>query len=232
MVSHTLFLSLAEKPSSIPKALSGEGYPWYDSTRDGPRSVLGYDWSWLEEWLRFNWQPRRAAAPTWNWSDPGELIFLGIAMLLVAILLVLIVEFWRRYRPVPDTEGTREQPGLLQQRIEGLPADIQPTSSDPWSEAQRLRAAGDYAGAIVALFAHQLLTLDRLKQIRLVPGRTGRQFVKSVRDHELKRTAAATLSLFEAAIYGHQPPTQQAFDRFWMDVLAFESRAKMELPPS
>ena len=40
-------------------------------------------------------------------------------------------------------------------------------------------------GAIVCLFAHQLLTLDQLGLIRLAPGKTGRHYVQGLRDREL-----------------------------------------------
>ena len=230
MVSNLFRLSISWQESSIPKGMKHEGYPWYDSTRDAPHSVLGYDWSWLDDWFKFNWQPKPAAGgSSWNWSDPGELIILGVAMLIISILIVLLIEFWRRYQPVAGSTGKTQPASLLSHRIEGLPADIRPTSSDPWIEAQRLRDRGDYTGALIALFAHQLLTLDRLRQIRLAPGRTGRQFVKSVHDSELKRATNSTLKLFEAAIYGHQPPSAQVFERLWIDALAFEHRAATEL---
>ena len=76
-------------------------------------------------------------------------------------------------------------------------------------------AGGDFAGAIIYLFAHQLVTLDRLKQVRMIPGRTGRQLVRSVADRELKRCVEPTLRLFEAVYYGHVPPSPAAFEAAW-----------------
>ena len=67
------------------------------------------------------------------------------------------------------------------------------TDADPWAEAKRRRAAGDLAGAVVCLFAHQLLTLDQMGLIRLAPGRTGRHYVQSLRDRELIDSLGATL---------------------------------------
>ena len=52
-------------------------------------------------------------------------------------------------------------------------------------------AAGDLAGAVICLFAHQLLSLDQLGLIRLVPGRTGRQYLQVVRDRELVELAGS-----------------------------------------
>lgn len=228
MVRHFPMPGLKAIENTIPQSLGRQSYPWYDSAKDAPRSVLGKDMSWLSDWFHFNPSPTRGGGGggSWNWSDPGELLMLGLSMLALAILLVMLVEFWRRYRPANDGNQVVNTAKPVLGRIEGLPADIQPTSTDPWAEAQRLRESGDEVGSIIALFAHQLLTLDKLKQIRLTPGRTGRQFVKSVPDLELKQKVTSTLRLFEAAIYGHQRPKPEAFDRMWEDAKAFERRAR------
>ena len=95
-------------------------------------------------------------------------------------------------------------------------------AGDPWDEARRLRGLGDYAGAVVYLFAHQLLALERARQVRLVPGRTGRQLVRSVADRALGAAVEPTLRMFEAVYYGRRAPTVEAFEAVWAQVGAFE----------
>ena len=85
-------------------------------------------------------------------------------------------------------------------------------------------AAGDLAGAMVCLFAHQLLSLDQLGLIRLAPGRTGRQYVHGAADRELVDSLGATLALFEEVYYGRRRPTAQAFESVWSRALAFQER--------
>ena len=68
-----------------------------------------------------------------------------------------------------------------------MPAGVGMDVSDPWAETLRLRREGDYAGAVVYLFAHQLLTLNRLDKLRLTPGKTGRQLVRSVKEKPWRR---------------------------------------------
>ena len=114
------------------------------------------------------------------------------------------------------------------QRIEGLPAGVELDLADPFAEAARLRAGGDYSGAVIHLFAHQLLTLHRLKQVKLVPGLTGRQLVRSVGDRPLRTWVEATLRLFEAVYYGHRAPTVEAFEEVWSFAQAFERRVAAE----
>ncbi len=109
-------------------------------------------------------------------------------------------------------------------RFEGLPAGLEPESDDPWSDAMRRRARGDYAGAIICLFAHQLLTLDRLRMLRLAPGRTGRQLVRAIDDRQIREWVERTLRLFEAVYYGHRVPSAKTFESVWVQAEAFERR--------
>ena len=54
-------------------------------------------------------------------------------------------------------------------RIAMLPGDMATSNvADPWAEAVDRRRRGDYSGAIIYLFAHQLLELDRLGLLRRV----------------------------------------------------------------
>ena len=95
---------------------------------------------------------------------------------------------------------------------------------DPWAEAQRRRLAGDFAGAVIYLFAHQLLSLDRAGLIRLAPGWTGRQYVRWLRDPVLVDSLGATFRLFEEIYYGHRRPSAQAFEQVWSRAQALEDR--------
>jgi len=98
-------------------------------------------------------------------------------------------------------------------------------TDDPWAEANRRRLNGDFAGATLCLFAHQLLTLSRLNLVRLAPGRTGRQLHRSVEDAEFQRLLMLTLRQFEAVYYGHRTPSASDFATVWASAEAFERRA-------
>ena len=97
-----------------------------------------------------------------------------------------------------------------------------PASGNPLAEAARLRAQGDYAAAIVFLFAHQLLTLDRLRLARLMPGRTGRQLVRSVGNAAVRDLVTPALRLFEEVYYGHDPPSAESFEAVWEKAQSLE----------
>ena len=88
---------------------------------------------------------------------------------------------------------------------------------DPWAEAEERRRRGDFSGAIIYLFAHQLLELDRLGLIRLTPGGTGRTYVASVSDSQIRSPMVASLGLFEMAYYGHKAVSASSFERVWTE---------------
>ncbi len=218
----------APSGETIRPVLSSERLPWYDSAAGRVEPKL----SWPD--LHFVWFDRalQKVADWWHgftgwfrwmngWRIPGiggfgNALAVGAVLLVLTLVLVLLLEMLRRYRPllVGSKENVLIQPGTSA-RIEGLPAGVALDSTDPLAEAHRRRARGDLAGAIVYLFAHQLVTLERLKQVRLIPGRTGRQLVRSVGDRELKRCVEPTLRLFEAVYYGHVPPSPAAFEAAW-----------------
>jgi hypothetical protein len=196
-------------------ALAKGKYPWYDAKTDTARPVLPR-WEW----------------PDWNFKGiPGggalgsglELIAWIAVTLALMVLIFLLFWLWRRYGvdSARDEERAGSRIGSAA-RMEGLPAGLRPETDDPWTEAVRRRAAGDYAGAVICLFAHQLLVLDRLQQIRLVPGRTGRQLIRAVDNRQYYTCVEPTLRLFEAVYYGHRAPSVEAFESVWALAEGFE----------
>ena len=186
----------------VTRSLRNGKYPWYDPGTDRVRPVWPLRISWLT-WLgqkiqsvfdaigkfldRFKW------AQTGRTSMPGDAI--GTLLLLTALLAFFfwIVMLWvRRQAGVGRHEVSKERPATSA-RLGDLPEGIRPGDGDPWAEAKRRRAAGDLSGAVICLFAHQLLALDQLGLIRLAPGKTGRHYVQGLRDRELADSLGATL---------------------------------------
>lgn len=225
-------------PASAPvqTVLKGERFPWYDADAGRVKPILPWEirLAWLDGVLDWFSERFKAIARWFRWLNGwrvpgvgggGDLIMIGLAMLLLTVVLVVLLELLRRYRPLVDQDSAHR--ALIRsgtaQRIEGLPAGVRLDAGDPWIEAQRLRDRGDYAGAVVYLFAHQLVCLDRLKQLRLVPGRTGRQLVRAVGDRRLRDLVEPTLRLFEGFYYGHRVPSAEAFEAVWSLALQFQS---------
>ena len=228
----------ARAEAAVRPVLNDASFPWYDpaSARVKPLlpwldlnlnvhwisdifQAIGRKLSFLGRWLRWlNF-----------WRIPyiggvGDLIAIGLVMLVLTLVLVVLLELLRRYRPSKDDAAARiaAERGGRAARIEGLPVEVAFDATDPLTEARRRRDQGDYAGAVVYLFAHQLLTLDRLQKLRLVPGRTARQLVRSVADRPLRRCVDPTLRLFEAVYYGHRDPSRDEIEVAWSLALEFE----------
>ncbi len=219
--------------SSVKEALKSRDYPWYDPKTDRVRPVLPARWSW-QKWLsnrldniakaigrffdRFKMKPIRGLG--FAGDSLGTLLLIAV----LAVFLAALLWLWLR-------EGSRarfrqtdlERLGTAA-RLAQLPEGIRPGGEDPWAEALKRRAAGDLAGAVVCVFAHQLLALDEDGQIRLVPGRTGRQYVQGLRDPELHELLGGTLGLFEDVYYGHRRPAAHRFELVWSRAEAFRER--------
>jgi Domain of unknown function (DUF4129) len=222
-----------------------QSFAWYDGATGQLRPILpapdlgGGRLQAAVEWIasKLAWVPRMfRGIGRWLrglniWRIPGvgglgDLIAIGLVLLVLAALVVILMELLRRYRPpvaAPISSSVTLRAGEGS-RIEGLPAGAGFDASDPWAEATRRRARGDYSGAIIYLFAYQLLALNRLNAIRLIPGRTGRQLVRSVGDRQLRGWVEPTLRLFEAVYYGHRPPSPEAFEAAWVHAQAFQER--------
>lgn len=216
------------------EALREGGYPWYDSAADRVRPVWAARMSWIK-WLgdrlrnlldaigRFFARLGIGSMPsTGVRSDSLGTILLATVL---ATFFVFLIMLWLRRQPFAGagSKAGQARPGtgaLLAQ----LPRELLSGLDDPWAEAQRRRLSGDMAGAVIYLFAHQLLSLDRLGLIRLAPGWTGRHYARWLRDPVLGESLGATLGLFEEIYYGHRLPSAAAFEQVWNRAQVFEER--------
>jgi hypothetical protein len=224
----------AVAPGPVREALKEGGYPWYDGDADRLRPIWPLRMSWLK-WLgdrmrgaldaigRFFKRLGFGSLPAIGFH--GE--WLGTILLVTALatFFVFLLVLWLRREPGARSgakaglrgPGTR---ALLAQLPEGLRSGL----DDPWAEALRRRQAGDLAGAVVCLFAHQLITLDQMGLIRLAPGWTGRHYVRWLTDPVLVDSLRATLGLFEEVYYGRRLPAAETFEAVWSRAQAFQER--------
>jgi hypothetical protein len=225
----------------VGRAMSRGSFPWYDAPKDMVRPIrvpVGRDGLPSNGSSSTSKSSSSSPSPSSTGSsgawDLGSWISFAGFVLAIGGLLALLVWFWRIYEPAPDADsGDSSRSEGEPSRIDELPAGLRLgyDPSDPWAEAIRRRDRGDLAGAIVCLFAHQLLTLSRLGLLRLSPARTARQLVRSVNDAELRGQVAPTLRLFESAYYGHQPPSVEEFADVWAGVEAFQRRVALGVAP-
>ncbi len=180
--------------SQVRAVAAKESYPWYDTDSGGltpilPQPDLGGGWlASIGDWFgrKLAWVPRmfrrlgRWLSGLNGWrirgvAGLGELIAIGLVLAVLAILVVILMEMLRRYRPMAaaPVAGSVVLRAGEGSRIEGLPANAGFDASDPWAEATRRRARGDHAGAVIYLFAYQLLAARPAEHDPADPGPNG-----------------------------------------------------------
>jgi hypothetical protein len=109
-------------------------------------------------------------------------------------------------------------------RVEALPFHVRAAAGDFLAAARQLYEAGKYSEAIVYLFSHELVELDKHHVIRLAKGKTNRQYVRETRQRPtLRSTLEATMIAFEDAFFGHKQLAREAFERCWQRLDEFQS---------
>lgn len=103
------------------------------------------------------------------------------------------------------------------ERMKHLPAELRRTDVNLRSEAERLMKQGQYDQAIILLFGHQLLLLDRVGMLRLNRGKTNRKYVRETRaaDANAARWLQGTVTAFERSYFGGHAITHEQFARLW-----------------
>ena len=115
------------------------------------------------------------------------------------------------------------------ERMKHLPAELRRTDVNLRSEAERLMLEGNYDQAIILLFAHQLLLLDRAGLLRLNRGKTNRRYVRETRssDQETAERLQATVDAFERSYFGRHSITAAEFAALWTDNESLEQTVQL-----
>lgn len=234
--------------------------PWYDSDKGEVEAVpvkprlddsTNRDSRWIPK-------PKKAKpAPTANtpnqptgggqlpgfWSSIGTLlqtIFKSFGWILFAILIAVLVGLMvyaiskMENTASGDSEGVRVDDEELntadKARLENLPVQVQKPTGDLLAEADRLRNTGKIDEAIIYLFGHRLVQLDRAHAIRLARGKTNRQYLNELRKRkDLHPILDATVKVFEQSYFGRYEITQEDYDRVRSLQPTFESALAVQL---
>jgi hypothetical protein len=187
-------------------------YPWYDDQTDGLRRIK------VKEEARppVSRSTNVSRARSWDLEWLGWLL-LGLVVL--GILFMLLRTYWNRSR---DRSGL-DKAGLVGaaasvDRLEELPFPVEQTDGDLLSAARRAAEQGNYDQAIVWLYSHQLLELDRREDIRLTKGKTNRQYLRELRQRpQLARLLGTSMVAFEDVFFGGHSLGRERFEECWRD---------------
>jgi hypothetical protein len=210
---------------------SGGAFPWYDRENDASRP-LNLQRIEDDSENRKSTATATPTAPTSTTTPPnlswlGRMLqVMGIAVL-VALLVLAVVLITRAFMNSEVTETTGSKVVETSQdvdRVEHLPFQLRKPTGDFLSEARRLYEAGDYSQAILYLYSHFLVQLDRQQVIRLAKGKTNRQYLRETRSRPvLFPILEITMISFEDVFFGHHKISREQFEASWNRLSEFEA---------
>lgn len=166
------------------------------------------------------------------WETLGRMmswtLLTGLLLLLIAAIAYAFM-IYNRSQSGGSGGGVSESDGGLEdqdmeERLERLPVQIDHPASNLLAEAQRLMNAGRYNEAIVYLFSHELVQLDRHQLLRLARGKTNRQYLREIRQsYDLREILQQTMQAFEDSFFGDHAITRQRFQTCWNQLDRFHA---------
>ena len=225
---------------------------WYDSDTGSivPVNVkpsvddsLNRDSRWLPQAKKVKKPAATPAATTGGagvagngWFGSGltlsNLIGWGVLMLLLGLVIAaILLALSRAEVELSGGAGARRSDRaddpLDEQTIERmkhLPAELRRTDVNPRSEAELLMQEGHYDQAIIVLFGHQLLMLDRAAFLRLNRGKTNRKYIQESNALNAQSADALqrTVDAFERSYFGRHEISRTEFEVLWENNLSLE----------
>jgi hypothetical protein len=186
--------------------------PWYDAEADALRPIT----------LRTPWDP----AMSLDWlSRPLHMVLIALgAALLLAVLWIALRALRERERGKRSHRPADAETLIDADRIEALPFLRERSQHDLLGQARRHYEQGNYSEAVIYLFSHQLVELDRTALVRLAKGKTNRQYLREVRRvRPLAQLLERTMFTFEDVFFGRRSLDRAGFEACWSQLGQFES---------
>ncbi len=182
----------------------------------------------------------RASTPGWwkdflqSWRDFFSLLFQSWQILLIVCslgILSIVGFLFFRYGlgfQASNSRRTRLSDKKREEvKMQELPFEVEQSMFGLLAQAERHRAMGDFSKAVIYLFSHALIEMDNSRCIRLERGKTNRAYLRELRDHDnLAGFIKELVSAFEYAFFGKHVLSQDAFERIWLQVPAFDAYLK------
>jgi len=149
-----------------------------------------------------------------GWMLLIAIVAAGIGLLLYALSKTEI-ELGGEARSRKKHDATPDEQTI--ERMKHLPAELRRTDVNLRTEAERLMNEGQFDQAIILLFAHQLLLLDRAGLIRLNRGKTNGKYVREAGsvDSQSASWLRGTVAAFERSYFGRYEIQRDEFAELW-----------------
>ena len=209
-------LFAAEDP--LRERIAGQKPPWYDADADG--------------WKRIEVKPPKA--PEIDLPSAPSTLGLVDALAWLIVLAAALGLAWVIWQLLPKELSTARVATDAAPRTPAAPAAISHLdlgeSRDPEEALAAARAAGDWARAVVWLYALLLVRLDRAGAVRLRRGATNRRYARDVEAWAAERVVPADLlpalgaaiDAFERVFFGRQRATQPAVEALEVRIRALD----------
>ena len=193
----------AQTPEADPvkKSLEEQSFPWYDKEKaaEKPVSIAAdpdetgqRDSKWLGSGSWQSKQNTRAVRPfsTGLGTFFQVIIWIVVALGLLGLSYIVIVAFMKldAKNVLGGGDEEVEEEEVDRTRIENLPFQVKRPNANLLAEAQACYDRGEYNDAIIYLYSHQLIELDKRQAIHLTKGKTNRQYVRELRSAPSCRT--------------------------------------------
>ena len=192
-------------PGEPPSRSDAEGQEFEDNTNNSNQQFTG-DPSFF--WFLLQWT---------GWALIGLIILLALFLAIRSLagrggdLSLNLPEI--RDRIVSDVD-----------RIEQLPIPIKRNLSDLLGEAQRHYEQGNYNEAIIYLYSYFLVELDKAQHIRLLRGKTNRQYLREMYDvpPTMSDLVERTMVAFEDVFFGDHNLERARFESCYRNLDEFQ----------
>lgn len=133
-----------------------------------------------------------------------SVIYVAGAVLLVALIGLLLYGFLKLESDGGDlSRDDSKRKRKIKDHIKHLPFELDEQEGDFESFAERALRAGDYSKAVVYLFADLLVAMNDAGILRLQRGKTNRQYLNEIWDHEdIRPYYRNVMTAFEDAFFG------------------------------
>ena len=178
------------------------GFPWYDEAQDQlkpiPIRISNFRPSYSFDWL-------------------NGVAWLVLALVLVGLAYLIIMAYiGRETGGAQQADGAPRHSPVEVSALEALPFPVRRPTSNLLEEARRQYELGNFGEAIIYLFSHELVELDRHQLIRLTKGKTNRQYLRELgASRPLAGVLEATMVLFEGVFFGKRGLERSEFETVW-----------------
>jgi hypothetical protein len=214
-----------------------QSLPWYDAQRQQLRSPVMrplVDPPAPQDW---DFQLPDFSLPRWSGAGFGSIAARTLEIAAYVMLITggiwLVIFIARSYRDFGGRAGSNDAEDVPTDAIDveklaELPFRPPTTQADLLSTIRQKYEQRKFSEAIILLFGYQLLQLDKHQIIRLLRGKTNRQYLREVGTaSRLGNMLSETMVTFEDHFFGAQAISQARFEACWNQLDEFHRQLNL-----